>query len=154
MGHFVITRQHHLIDSVHSKSVQASTLLVTGIPARYLNQDALRRVFGSLPGGVKKIWINRQAIKAPHYDINLSLVRNLNHLPDVYDRRLQACNKLEAAETKLLRAAVKLRADQLKEAGELKRTFPFGRSRYGTLFTSYQRLRAIQFPVPLTNSGF
>lgn len=104
MRHFVITRQHHLIDSIHAKSVQASTVLVTGIPARYLNQEALRKVFGALPGGVKKIWINR----------------NLKHLPDVYDRRLNACNKLEAAETKLLSTAAKLRAKQVKKGEEPK----------------------------------
>lgn len=59
MRHFVITRQHHLIDSNHSKTIQANTILVTGIPVKYLNQKSLQKVYGSLPGGVKKIWVNR-----------------------------------------------------------------------------------------------
>lgn len=59
MNHFIITRQQHLINPTHSKSVQANTILVTGIPSKYLTQDALFKLFNPLPGGVKKIWINR-----------------------------------------------------------------------------------------------
>jgi calcium permeable stress-gated cation channel len=59
MKHFIITRQHYLIDPVHSKSVQANTVLVTGIPAKYLTQTALTKLYGQMPGGVKRIWINR-----------------------------------------------------------------------------------------------
>ena len=59
MAHFIITRQQHLIERTHSKSVQANSILVTGIPSKYLTQDALFKLFNSLPGGVKKIWINR-----------------------------------------------------------------------------------------------
>lgn len=59
MRHFVITRQQHLINSVHAKSVQANTLLIQGIPARYLNEEKLYNLFNELPGGVKKIWLNR-----------------------------------------------------------------------------------------------
>ena len=61
MRHFIVTRQQHLIERVHSKSVQANTILVTGIPTKYLTQNALFKLFNSLPGGVKKIWINRYA---------------------------------------------------------------------------------------------
>ncbi|KAJ7590920.1 hypothetical protein C8J56DRAFT_546760 [Mycena floridula] len=104
MSHFIITRQHHLIDSIHSKSVQANTVLITGIPAKYLNQDALRKTYGALPGGVKKIWINR----------------DLKTLPEIYERRLAACNKLEAAETKLVSAATQAKAKALKNGQESK----------------------------------
>lgn len=61
MRHFVITRQQHLIERTHAKSVQANTILITGIPAKYLTQDALFKLYNNLPGGVKKIWINRFA---------------------------------------------------------------------------------------------
>jgi hypothetical protein len=64
MKHFIVTRQQHLIDTVHAKSVQANTLLVTGIPAKYLSQQALYKLFGELPGGVKQIWINRYASRS------------------------------------------------------------------------------------------
>ncbi|KAF8656315.1 hypothetical protein AX16_002617 [Volvariella volvacea WC 439] len=101
MRHFVEMRQKHLIDPVHAKSVQANTLLITGIPPRYLTKKALLKLFNELPGGVKQIWINR----------------NLKDLPDIYDRRLAACAKLESAETKLLSTAAKLRQEELKKRG-------------------------------------
>jgi len=62
MRHFVITRQQHLIERTHAKSVQANTILITGIPVKYLTQDALFKLYNNLPGGVKKIWINRCAL--------------------------------------------------------------------------------------------
>lgn len=94
MSHFAIERQKYLISPAHSKSSQANTVLITGIPTKYLSQKSLRKMFKDLPGGVKNIWINR----------------DLGELPDIYQRRLDACNKLEAAETKLLSQATKLRA--------------------------------------------
>ncbi|KAJ7686662.1 hypothetical protein B0H17DRAFT_984958 [Mycena rosella] len=101
MTHFVTTRQQFLVNPVHAKSVQANTVLVTGIPARYLTPAALYALFKDLPGGVKRIWINR----------------NLRALPDVYDRRLAACSKLEGAETSLLSGAAKR---HLKAGGAAK----------------------------------
>ncbi|KAJ7064856.1 hypothetical protein C8F01DRAFT_777426 [Mycena amicta] len=91
MSHFITIRQQYLINPVHAKSVQANTILVTGIPTRYLSPAALHQLFKDLPGGVKRIWVNR----------------NLRALPDIYDRRLAACSKLESAETKLLSIAAK-----------------------------------------------
>ncbi|KAJ3776416.1 hypothetical protein FB446DRAFT_785114 [Lentinula raphanica] len=104
MRHWLYTRQYHLIDSSHSKSVQANTVLITGIPQKYLSHSALHKVFDVLPGGVKNIWINR----------------NLKELPDLYDRRLKACNKLESAENKLLRIAAKRRLKAEKQASKEK----------------------------------
>ncbi|KXN81695.1 hypothetical protein AN958_03942, partial [Leucoagaricus sp. SymC.cos] len=101
--HFVTARQQHLIEPNHAKSLQANTVLIAGIPERYLNKRALRKVFDELPGGVKKIWINR----------------NLKELPDIYDRRLAACNKLESAETTLLRTAAKLRLKAQQDASKV-----------------------------------
>ncbi|KAL0068238.1 phosphate metabolism protein 7 [Marasmius tenuissimus] len=98
MRHFLFTRQRHLIDPDHAKTVQANTVLITGIPTRYLTHAALRKTFGTLPGGVKNIWINR----------------DLKELPEIYERRLKACNKLESAETKLLSTAAKLRLKEQK----------------------------------------
>jgi hypothetical protein len=104
MRHFIISRQHHIIEPNHAKSLQANTILVTGIPTRYLNQHSLLDLFDELPGGVKKIWINR----------------NLKELPDVYSRRISACNKLESAETALLRTAAKIRLQEEKKKKKSK----------------------------------
>ncbi|KAF8068760.1 hypothetical protein FPV67DRAFT_1088897 [Lyophyllum atratum] len=100
MRSFILERQQHLINPVHAKSVQANTILVTGIPAKYLSKDALHNLFNDLPGGVRQIWINR----------------NLKELPDIYDRRIAACNKLESAETALMKTAAKLRLAATKQS--------------------------------------
>ncbi|KAG2363464.1 hypothetical protein BDR07DRAFT_1331834 [Suillus spraguei] len=100
MQHFTTVRQLHLINPAHSRSVQANTILVTGIPAKHLSEPALRQLYSHLPGGVKKVWLNR----------------DLKELPSIYDRRLAACGKLESAETSLLSTAAKLRRKALKKA--------------------------------------
>lgn len=120
MKHFLITRQQHLTEKKHSNSVQAKTILVTGIPKRYLTQHALRALFDELPGGVKKIWINR----------------DLKELPEVYDRRSKACQKLEKAETTLLRTAVKLKIAAAKAAAKGKGSGPAPPPRDSTKPTS------------------
>ncbi|KIK93365.1 hypothetical protein PAXRUDRAFT_34109 [Paxillus rubicundulus Ve08.2h10] len=101
MRHFVTVRQLHLIDPTHSRTAQANTILVTGIPSKFLSEKALAQLYSHLPGGVKKVWINR----------------DLKDLPAVYDRRLAACGKLESAETSLLATATKIRAKQFKKSG-------------------------------------
>ncbi|KAG9313522.1 hypothetical protein JVU11DRAFT_5849 [Chiua virens] len=102
MTHFINVRQLHLIDPVHSRSAQANTILVSGIPSKYLSEKALTQLYSRFPGGVKKIWINR----------------DLKELPGIYDRRLAACGKLESAENSLLATAAKLRAQALKKQGD------------------------------------
>lgn len=46
------------------------------------------------------------------------LFRNLRDLPEIYDRRLAACNKLESAEATLIGLAAKLKLKADKEAGK------------------------------------
>lgn len=102
MATFIVTRQRHLTEKEHSRSVQAHTVLITGIPDGYLSPARLRELFKDLPGGVNKIWINR----------------NLKELPDIYDRRMDASKKLEKAETALLRMAAKAKLKEDKKAGK------------------------------------
>ena len=91
MAHYVRVRQHYLVSRAHSSTAQACTILVTGIPPKYLSESALTRLFSHLPGGVRKVWVNR----------------DLGDMPELYKRRLKACQKLESAETSLLNKAVK-----------------------------------------------
>lgn len=98
MQHFVVTRQKWLIDPRNAQSAQASTVLITGIPQRYLTEAALTELFSVLPGGVRKVWLNR----------------DLNEMPKLYTRRLKASNKLESVETKLLKQAAKLHNKETK----------------------------------------
>ncbi|KAG8960835.1 hypothetical protein FRC03_006078 [Tulasnella sp. 419] len=92
MRHFIAARQRHLVDPEHSSSAQANTVLITGVPKKFLDEGVLAQLFSHLPGGAKAIWLNR----------------NLKELPDLYDRRMKACNKLEGAEKNLLQTAAKL----------------------------------------------
>ena len=90
--HFIETRQDYLTNEKHAKSPQANTVLITGIEDDYLSARRLRDLFSALPGGVRRIWINR----------------DLKGLPKIYSRRLQACSILEIAETKLIQTAMKI----------------------------------------------
>jgi hypothetical protein len=91
MRDFVVLRQHFLVDPIHSASAQANTVLITGVPRKFLNETAIAKLFAHLPGGVKKVWLNR----------------DLKDMPDVYQRRINACDKLESAEVELLKNALK-----------------------------------------------
>jgi hypothetical protein len=91
MAHYIRVRQHYLVSPAHSSTAQACTVLVTGIPPKYLSESALTHLFGHLPGGVRKVWINR----------------DLGDMPDLYNNRLKACKLLESAETSLLNKATK-----------------------------------------------
>lgn len=62
MTHFINVRHLHLIDPVHARSAQANTILVSGIPSKYLSEKALMQLYSRFPGGVKKIWVNRYVI--------------------------------------------------------------------------------------------
>ena len=91
MGHYVHVRQQYLTNPSHSSTAQARTVLVTGIPQKFLTESALAGLFSHLPGGVRKVWINR----------------DLGDMPELYKQRLKACQKLESAATSLLNKAIK-----------------------------------------------
>jgi len=99
MAHYVHVRQRYLVSPAHSSTAQACTVLVTGIPPKYLSESALAHLFGHLPGGVRKVWVNR----------------DLGDMPDLYERRLKACNLLESAETSLLNKAIKRNGQKQKK---------------------------------------
>lgn len=99
MAHYVRVRQHYLVSHAHSSTTQACTILVTGIPPKYLSESALTRLFSHLPGGVRKVWVNR----------------DLGDMPDLYKRRLKACKMLESVETSLLNKAIKLNSKKEKK---------------------------------------
>ena len=90
MGHYVHIRQQYLISPSHSSTAQARTILVTGIPPEYLTESSLSSLFSHLPGGIHKVWINR----------------DLGDMPDLYNQRLKTCQMLESAATSLLNKAI------------------------------------------------
>ncbi|KAF8750313.1 hypothetical protein RHS01_09454 [Rhizoctonia solani] len=84
MRNFVEQRHRHLVNPIHSASAQANTVLITGVPRKFLDEDALAQLFQHVP------------------------VVDLKDLPDIYDRRTAASNKLESAEFNLVATAQKL----------------------------------------------
>ena len=89
MEHYIHIRQEYLVSPSHSSMAQARAVLVTGTPQEFLTESALTHLFNHLLGGVRKVWINR----------------DLGDMPDLYKKRLKACQKLELAATSLLNMA-------------------------------------------------
>ncbi|WVQ98507.1 hypothetical protein IAU59_005633 [Kwoniella sp. CBS 9459] len=104
MKHWLVVRQNHLIKPSHSKLAQANTVLVTGIPKHYLDEEKLEQLFSHLPGGVKRIWLNR----------------NLKEMPDLHDRRVFATKKLESAQVDLIKFARKWKLQNEKKVEKLE----------------------------------
>lgn len=94
MQHFVSSRQHHLVSTDHAATAQSRTLLITGIPSRYLTERQLINLFSYLPGGVEQVWLNR----------------DLKDLPELHEAREKACKMLESAEVALMSMATKRHA--------------------------------------------
>ncbi|KAA1472080.1 DUF221-domain-containing protein [Dentipellis sp. KUC8613] len=105
MRHFVSVRQQYLASPEHSSTAQANTILITGIPTELLSESALARLFSHLPGGVRKVWLNR----------------DLKDMPELHDRRLSAAKTLESAETSLMNTATKRHNKQLKKAAKAEK---------------------------------
>ncbi|KAI9766708.1 MAG: hypothetical protein M1840_006352 [Geoglossum simile] len=88
---YIRLRQAYLTSHQHRLRASASTVLITSIPNKYLSVENLRGIFDVFPGGVSKIWINR----------------NLSKLTEKIKRRRELASSLEAAETKLIQKALK-----------------------------------------------
>ncbi|WVQ78133.1 hypothetical protein IAT38_000214 [Cryptococcus sp. DSM 104549] len=105
MQHWLVIRQKHLVSPSHSKLAQANTVLVTGIPKHYLDERKLEQLFSHLPGGVNRIWLNR----------------NLKEMPNLYDRRMHAVKKLESAQVDLIKFARKYKLSREKKVDRLEK---------------------------------
>ncbi|ORX89028.1 DUF221-domain-containing protein [Basidiobolus meristosporus CBS 931.73] len=88
---YVHLRQRYLMSTEHQNTVMASTILVTGIPHNTNNIETLREMFDVFPGGVRYVCINR----------------NIKNLEKDVNKRTGLVAKLEAAETKLIKANFK-----------------------------------------------
>lgn len=91
-GIYIEKRQDFLTSRGWSTKAQSRTVLLTGIPDDYCNIEALQALTDNMPGGVRKIW----------------LARDVKNLAEVYDRRIKAVKKLEAADNKVIKLANKL----------------------------------------------
>lgn len=100
MSNFVELRHEFLVSKEHTSLAQSRTVLLTGVPREYQSVKALTK-FATYLGDVERVWLTRDCGK---------------EIPDFFDRRSKACNKLEAAETKLIRLATQQRIKAGKQA--------------------------------------
>lgn len=91
MLRFIRLRQEFIVSPKHSSLAQARTLLVTGIPNSHLGEKKLKELYSHMPGGVERVWLNR----------------DLKELPEIFDERNKLLNKLEATEAKVAKASLK-----------------------------------------------
>ena len=104
---YVRLRQAYLTSPQHRLRASATTVLVTAIPAKWCNFEALNGLYDVFPGGIRNIWINR----------------NFDELNDKVKRRNKLARSLESAETSLIKRAKesylkKLRAEAKKAGGK------------------------------------
>ena len=102
MKAWVTLRQRHLVSQEHSSLPQARTVLITGVPKKYLDEEKLTQLFHHLPGGAQHVWLNR----------------DLKEMPDTFNARLKATKKLESATTQLIKTAAKLKIKDEKAANK------------------------------------
>lgn len=94
---YIKVRQDYLTSAEYRLRASATTVLVNGIPEKWLTEEALRGLFDVFPGGIRNVWINR----------------DMSKLLDKVHERSKVHMKLESAETDLIKAAKKA---QLKKA--------------------------------------
>ncbi|KAF9359560.1 hypothetical protein BGX34_008298 [Mortierella sp. NVP85] len=88
---YIFRRQNYLMSERHGQSLQATTILVCGIPRGESNLQELYNIFGAFPGGVKRIWL---AYAAPELEKEVA-------------QRIKLTANLEAAECALIKAKLK-----------------------------------------------
>lgn len=88
---YIARRQHYLLAPHHAQSLQATTILVCGIPIGDETFQSLHSIFSVFPGGVKRIWPAYSAA-----DLQKDVLK-----------RITLTDKLESAECALIRSKLK-----------------------------------------------
>ncbi|KAH0597343.1 hypothetical protein MHUMG1_04720 [Metarhizium humberi] len=101
---YIKIRQDYLASPEHRLRASATTVLVSGIPKKWLTEEALLGLFDVLPGGIRNLWINR----------------DLTTLLDKISLRDNVHKQLESAETDLIKAVKKAQLKQ-RNAEDKKR---------------------------------
>jgi len=94
--YFINLRQAYLLSPLYANRMSARTVLINSVPKDYLDEGKLRRMFGKQ---VKNLWI----------------ANDCEEIEEIVEERDQVAMKLEAAETKLIKTAVKARAKAMKK---------------------------------------
>ncbi|KYG40938.1 hypothetical protein M433DRAFT_159674 [Acidomyces richmondensis BFW] len=99
---YIRVRQAFLTSPQHRIRASATTVLVSGIPRKWLTREALAGLYDVFPGGIKNIWINR----------------NFDELQAKVDMRNDIAKSLESAETNLIKMCHEAHAKKVKEAAK------------------------------------
>ena len=98
MNSFIKLRQQFLLSKSHTKLPQSRTVLITAIPDELSTEHDLRTFASFVPGGVDKVW----------------MYRSTAGLNELFERRQEACEKLEDAISHLLARATNAWRKKLK----------------------------------------
>lgn len=102
---YMRVRQAYLTSPQHRIRASATTVLVTGIPKKWLTLEALEGLYDVFPGGIRNIWINR----------------NFDELADKVSLRDDYAKSLEDAETNLIKQCRNMHEKKLKKAAKAAR---------------------------------
>ena len=96
--YFINLRQAYLLSPLYANRISSRTVLFTSVPKDYLDEGKLRRMLGKQ---VKNLWI----------------ANDCEEIENLVEERDKVAMKLEGAETKLIKTAVKARAKAMKKGG-------------------------------------
>lgn len=99
--HYISKRHEFLSSASHRLKASSTTVLMTDIPLELCTYEALTELYDDFPGGIRRIWINR----------------DLNPLTEKDKARRQFEALLENEETNLLRKVVKKHRHEQKRQG-------------------------------------
>ncbi|PPR03078.1 hypothetical protein CVT24_012391 [Panaeolus cyanescens] len=105
MTHFVHMRHQFLISKSHSRLPQARTVVISPVPEELATEKDLRTFASFVPGGIDRVW----------------LYRDTKSLNELFERRQEACQKLEAAESEVLKLATKAWRVKQKQFNKIER---------------------------------
>ncbi len=57
--HYIMKRQEYISSPGHIMKASSTTVLIQDIPKALCNEQALEELYGDFPGGIRRIWINR-----------------------------------------------------------------------------------------------
>lgn len=97
--YYINLRQAYLLSPLYAQRISSRTVLFSSVPDEYLQGDKIQRMFGKQ---LKNFWI----------------AADVKELDEKVQEREKVSMKLEAAETKLITQANKLRTKQLTKGGE------------------------------------
>lgn len=104
---YIRVRQAYLTSPQHRIRASATTVLVSGIPNKWLTVQALDGLYDVFPGGIRNIWINR----------------NYDQLSDKVSERDDYQQSLEEAETNLIRKCRKKHLKSTKQQAKAEKGF-------------------------------